>query len=388
MALPDVNITRLNGQLGRVKPTIDNVFAFVVSGILTDSMALNEPKLITGLESLAALEITEVGNELAYRTISRFYDKVAQGTECYLAMFNYATLLEDVCDKSTGVVKTILDFGDGRIRGLFVAKTFAEDYTPVITNGVDEDVTAAISKLQALCEERGAGNDPVFAVIPGYGFDIENMEDLADMNQGTDNQVAVLLGADAADGNAAVGTLAGWLAANEVHQNAGRVASGSVLDAAWLLDGTTAKASKDYWTILHDKRYIFFRKLFQKSGYFFNDDPTACGVDDDYSSISWNRIINKAHVLAYGVLVDRLNDDVELEPGTGQIAVSLIDNWEAQVENEIGKLMVNTKQISGVKCTIDPESDIVNDIIAAAIQIVRNGQAKTINVSIGYAVSI
>jgi len=388
MGLPDVSISRLNGQLGRVKPTIDNVFGFVVSGVATDEMGLGVPKLITGVADLETLEITLAENPLAFNTITRFYAQAAEGTECYLIMYVNTTDLEDVCDKATGVVKTLLDFAEGRIRGIFVGKKFANDYTATITTGLDADVLAAVTKLQALCVERGSGNDPLFAVIPGYGFDYDTVAAMPDLNQATNDQVAYLIGADDSAGSAAIGTLAGWLAKNEVHQNPARVASGSVLDNAWLLDGTTAKAAKDKWAILHDKRYIFFRKIFQKSGFFFNDDPTATSVDGDYSSISWNRIINKAHVLAYGVLVEKLNDDVEIEPSTGKISPSLAGNWESDVENEIGRLMVNTRQISAVKCTVDPDSDIVNDTLSATIEIVRNGQAKNITVNIGFVPSV
>lgn len=388
MPLPDVKITRLNGQLGRVNPTIDNVFAFVLSGAMTDSMPLGEAKLLTGPESLETLEITDTTNPLAHGIISRFYAIAGAGTEAYVVLYNNAMMLEDVCNKDTGLVKEVLDAADGRCRGLFVAKAFAEDYTRVMDQGMDADVIEAISHLQALCEARADDNNPIFAVIPGYGFALDNVATLADLKQRTDNMVHVLLGADTADGDAAIGTIAGVLAAGPVNQNIARVANGSVLNNAWLLDGTPAKEARDYYEILHDKRYIFFRKIFGKSGFFFNDDPAACAPSDDYSSISWNRIINKAHVLAYGVLIEKLNDDVDINPDTGKIEPSVAGNWESDVESTIQLQMVNTRQISAVKCTVDPESDIVNDNINATLQIVRNGQAKNIAVNIGYTPSL
>jgi acyl-CoA synthetase (NDP forming) len=46
------------------------------------------------------------------------------------------------------------------------------------------------------------------------------------------------------------------------------------------------------------------------------------------------------------------------------------------------------KEISGIKCVVDVNSDILNDEVDAAITVVRKGQSKTINVSIRYAASV
>ena len=60
----------------------------------------------------------------------------------------------------------------------------------------------------------------------------------------------------------------------------------------------------------------------ERAGFIFNDDPTACSVTDDFSSISWNRVANKAQKLAYSVLVEKLNGDVDTDPISGGIARS------------------------------------------------------------------
>ena len=116
-------------------------------------------------------------------------------------------------------------------------------------------------------------------------------------------------------------------------------------------------------------------------------------LSSDYSSISWNRVMNKAQRIAYDVLVEKQNDDVDADQSTGKIESTLVSDWESDVENAIRDQMMKVsadkqKEISGVKCSIDPESDIVNDEISGTLTIVRKGQAKTINVKIGYAASI
>lgn len=390
MALPDVIINRTNGQLGRVQPTIDNVFGFAISGVaVAGKIALLQPKLVTSIQDLTTLGLVDSTNPLAVHVLTKFYEKVAAGTECYLILYSDATMLADVCDKNTGAVKTVVDFGEGRIRGVFIHKKMPAGYTATITTGLDADVLAAQTKLQAFCEEQGAANNPLFAVVPGFGFVKANVATLLDQSTNTANQVGILLAADKSDGTAAIGTLAGWLAKNRVHQNVGRVASGAVLNLGYFVDGSLAKDLKTSWGILHDKRYIFFRQYNQKSGYFFNDDPTTCPVSNDFSSISWNRIINKAHVLAYGVMVDRLNDDVATSEVTGGISPSVCSDWEGAVENAIQTAMVNEGECSAVEAFVDPNQDVVaTDNVAVELAIVRNGQAKRITMNIGYTPTV
>ena len=116
-------------------------------------------------------------------------------------------------------------------------------------------------------------------------------------------------------------------------------------------------------------------------------------VDSDYSSISWNRVINKAHRIAYDVLSDKSNDDVDIDPITGKLETSVVSDWESDVETAIRNNMIKvsntkTKEISGVSCFVDPDSDIVNDQIDATLSIVRKGQSKTINLKIGYTTTV
>lgn len=392
MALPKVKITRKKNNLKRTKPTDDNVFGLAVSGVaVVGKIALGEPKLITGLDDLTTLGIVEGTNPLAVKEVTAFYAKAGEGTELYLMLYSSATLLADLCDKDAGTLRNIMSVGGGRVRYLFVAKTLPGGYAVDLVDGLDADVWDAVVAAQAFCEAWGESNDPVGIVLPGIGFAKANIANLRDLSTMTANQVSILLGADDATGKFAIGTIAGWLSKLPVHRNAGRVLDGSVLEGAWLGDGTVADAEeiKGYLDGVHDKRYIIFRKHKGKSGYFFNDDPTACSIADDYSSISWNRTINKAHVIAYNRLVDHLNDDVETEPSTGAISPATASDWEGEVERDITVLMIRKGNLTAVKCVIDPSAvSISQDEINADLTVVRKGQSKTIGVSIGFAETI
>lgn len=392
MGLPNIKFTRKNGQLNRVQPTTDNVFGLVLSGTAVAAhIALNEAKLITSIDDLATLGITEDTNYLAYHEITNFYAKSAAGTKLWIILFSDAMLLADICDKNNGVVRNLLLTARGEIRGVFVNKTLPAGYTPVITEGLDADVWNGVAKLQALCEAFGDENTPLYGVLPALGFDIAHLDDLRDLNNMTANRVAILAGADMKHGKFAMGTLAGWRASIEVQQNIGWVALGAVLEEAWLGNNLRADdpSIKSKLDALHDLRYIFFRKIPNKAGHFFNDDPTATKVSDDYSSLSWNAVINKAQVLAYNSLVEHLNEDVDVDETTGQISPILAADWEGDVERDIIAEMKRKGQISGVRCTIDVErSNLAADQISATLEIVRKGQAKYIDVAIGYTTSL
>jgi hypothetical protein len=390
--LPDVKFSRTKGKLGRTRPTIDNVFGLAVSGVaVVDKIALAEPKAIFGLEGLTDLGITLANNPLAYTEIINFYAKAGEGTKLWIMLYSDAVLLADLCDKTTGVLKNMLLVANGELTGLFINKKMPAGYVQTLLEGLDQDVWNAAVKLQALCEEFGSDNQPLFAVLPGFGFTFANVATIRDLSSMTANQVHISLAADDNTGKPAIGTLAGWLAAISVNTNAAWVGLGAVLTDAWFIGGTNAgdKSIVNSLGALHDKRFGFFRKITGKAGFFFNDDPTACPVSDDFSSISWNRVINKAHRLAYNKLVEHLNEDFELDTNTGGISPAVAAAWEGDVEGEVDVQMIRKKQASAVKCIVEATSvDVAQDKVKAQLQIVRNGQAKGIEVAIGYATSL
>jgi hypothetical protein len=392
MALPNVKINRKKGGLKRVQPTTDNVFGLAISGAaVVGKIALAEPKLFTGVEDLVTLGITDANNPLAYAEVNAFYEKAGAGTKLWVMLYAPATLLADLCDKDTGVLRNIMSVANGEVRGLFVNKTLPGGYAVNVVEGLDSDVWNGVAKAQALCEAWGDQNDPTFLVLPGIGFLAANAANLRDLNTMSADQVSICLAADTLAGKCAIGTTAGWLSKLPVQRNMGAVENGSVLEAAWLIDGTVANAEaiKPKLDLIHDHRYIIFRKHKGKSGFYFNDDPTACAKSSDFSSISWNRVVNKAHVIAAAKLTDKLLADVDTDAADGSISAALAADWESDVQNEIEAQMLRKKEISGVRVLIDPSQvNVTTDEMSAEIEIIRKGQAKSFLVNIGYVQAI
>lgn len=387
-----INIIRATGQLKRTEPTEDAVVCKVISGTaVAGKIALSEVKQIYGTDGLTTLGITVDNNPLAFKEIKDFYDKAGEGAELNIMLVSDATSLTNICDKTQQLAKKLVDALNGRAVLLFVNRKTPVGYTPTITNGLDADVWNAATKAQELVESYAAENTPLVVVLPAYGFTIAGLANLPNRSTLSNDSVAFNSYCIANDGLVSMGALAGWLAKHQVHQNVGRVASGKFSDTAFFPDGTAANATaaKNAKTTLESKGILFPVKIGGKSGFYFNDDPTMTAISSDYSSISWNRVINKAHRIAYDVLAEKLNDDVDVDETTGKILTGVASDWESLVEQSIRKQMLTATsnkaaEISGVKCVVSTNSDILNDKVDASLTIVRKGQAKTINVKIGY----
>jgi hypothetical protein len=282
---------------------------------------------------------------------------------------------------------------NGRAVILIVNKKIAVDYEIDLDNGFDADVWTAAAKLNELAIAYDTQNIPLVCALPGFGFDSATIADIPARDTLELDYVAMNLFCEKNDGLVSMGLFAAWLCNHQVHQNIGRTASGKVSDTAFFPNGASWLSLKNSVATLAAKGLIIPAKIGSRSGYYFNDDPTLTAVDSDFSSISWNRVINKAKRIAFDTLVNKLNDDVDVDPNTGKIESTVASDWESDVETAIrAQMMKETgtkkKEISGIKCTVDPDSDIVNDEVDASIEIVRKGQAKIINVTIRYSETV
>jgi hypothetical protein len=387
-----ININRATGQLGRTQPTEDAVICMVISGAaVAGKIALGTPTQIFGSAALTQYGITASNNPLAFKEIKDFYSKAGEGAEFNFLLVSDATSLATICDKTQEIGKKLIDASNGRAVILMVSRKVPSGYSATITTGLDADVWAAITKANEIIDLYAKENTPLCVCLPGLGFAIATVGNVPNRSTLSNDSVAVNIYCEKNDGLPSMGILAGWLAKHQVHQNIGRVASGKLTDTAFLPDATAANATsvKNARTALENTGLLFPIKVGGKSGYFFNDDPTMTAIDSDYSSISWNRVMNKVHRIGYDILTEKLNDEVDIDPSTGKIDSAVASDWESQVENAIRKQMItpsNNKktEINGVNCVVDVNSDIVNDKVDASISIVRKGQAKTINVKIGY----
>ena len=75
-------------------------------------------------------------------------------------LYANTSLFATVCDKDSGAIRTLVDSTSGELDGVFVNKVLPGGYTISLTEGLDDDVWNAVTKLQALCEDFGSRNLP------------------------------------------------------------------------------------------------------------------------------------------------------------------------------------------------------------------------------------
>jgi hypothetical protein len=387
---PGVSVNVTNGNLGLVAGTEDGVAGLIGSGVaIVGGIQLNTPTQIFSVKDAEDLGFGEgVGeNPEMYAQIVDFYNAAGQGAELWVSVISDVTTMADICDINNEMAKKMLDAAEGRIRLLVVTRTPDGDYVPTFDDGLDDDVTAAMVKAQALAEAYAAQFKPVRIILDGRDYQ-GVIGDLLDLKQSTNNRVAIVIGAGAAGAASAAALLAGRLAQVPVQRNPGRVKDGDVgLLAAYFTDGSTVESlSEAEWSAIHNKGYIFLRKFNGKNGYFWSDDPTATGDDDDYSSLARGRVIDKAIVIAARTYTEELLDDIEVDSSTGQMQAGVIKSYQAAMKKAIEANMLVSGEISGVDVVIDPKQDVLStEQVAVSLEIIPKAYSKSIKVDLGFS---
>lgn len=405
--LPGIDIEFQNGALGSVLPLPDGVFGVVTTAAEIGSTFKNEKAyVLKSMKDVAALGIIDdVTNHILYKFFSEFYAEAGTGTEIWLMSFaqkpnNIAAKISDLftADGNGDIpAAKLLDKANGRLRGVFALMNPDVSYTPVVTNGIDDDIVLAKTKMQAFLEDyTDTKYAPAFGVLEGYAFSGDHT-DLADLTAQSNNRVAILIGdsesrtGTTASKGTALGVLAGRLAKNSVQRNIGRVADGPVQPLAmYIVDDLAEEYDVES---IHDKGYITFRTHVGRSGYFFTDDPQATSVSDDYRYLTHRRVIDKAYRIAYDTLLNFLLDDVQLT-NKGTVSPIYAKNIEGQVVNAIYSQMTANGELSAdltnpsdkaAKCVVDLTNNVAaTSKLIVSIQVLPKGHARYIDVPLGF----
>jgi len=392
MGLPKVEITLLNNQLGQIEATEDGVAGLLMTGVTTGGYAtLGTTVLIKSLKEAEDLGFTSsydtTNTTNVHKCIADFY-KNGDGPELYINVVAKTNLMAAICNTANNILKKLLNDAGGRIRICAVTRVPDGGYTPTYTNQIDSDVINAIPLAQALANEFAEAFKPVRIILDARDFQ-GNTTLLGDLKTlYTANRVALALMTDvSASDNAAVGLVLGRLAAIPVQRNIGRVKDGDLgIDNAYLTGASTTidvltDAQRDG---IHDKGYIFARKYAAKSGYFFNDDPTAVAASDDYNSIARGRVIDKAIVITNQVYTEELLDDLDVDEN-GRIDPGVIKDYQSKIKKEIDAQMTIEDEISGCRVVIDPKQNVLStNKVTVQLYIRPKFYSKEIAVELGF----
>ena len=386
MALPGVNITLNNGEIGSTITTDDSIAGIIVTGAAvsgSNKISIGQAYVIYSLNEAIALGIEEAGsNTYAYSHIKEFYDAAGTGSELWIMLVPASVSMKDMLDKTKLYSPVLLNAAKGKIRKLGVSRKSAAGVT--IANGLDADVDRALIKGQVLADEYAGNFKPFRFLVDGKDFN-GNTGDLKDYKTASFNRGGVLLGASSASKNTAIGFAIGTMASLSVQRKIARVKNGTLqLSQGYFTDESDTESLENAWGGIHDKGYIFFRTYVGKSGYFFNDDQTATSTADDYSSFSRGFVIDKAIVLAYSTYVNEIADEIDVD-ADGKLNPAKVKDLQGKVETAIELQMVANSEASGVLAIIDPNQNVLaTGKLKVDLKVRPVGYTSFIEVSLGF----
>jgi Protein of unknown function (DUF2586) len=392
--LPGVLITVENGALGRVATTKDGVAGLIVVGVSNSFIPLYTPKQIFGLKEAESLGLTQDADATAkvdtWQQIKEFYDEAGNGAELWIMTVALTKTMTEILDPNTTTngARKLLDAAGGKIRLLGISRFIDSSvtYNQVTVSGLDEDVTLAMPKAQALAIEYRNNFKPFNVIIDGRGWN-GNITALADLRTFTHSKVSVaLFTTKASKTSAAVGLVLGRAAKLPVQRNIGRVKDGALnvgklyySNGAELITFSDAQVGQ-----IHGKAYLTPRTFVGRSGYFITDDPTATTSNDDYLTIANNRVIDKALTIVYATYMNEINDEVEIT-SEGKLSATKVSYYRQIITNALELQMLSNGEVSAVDVAIDADQDVLaTDIIAIEVRITPVGYAKEISVSLGF----
>ena len=405
--LPGLNISFDNGNIGSVVSTADGVFGLLSSAVaVPETFALNTVYTVKGMADVANLGILpDVDNYVLYKKLKNFYEQAGEGSELWLMGFAKNTKPSDwfTADAVTGKapVQKLLDASKGKISLLFTAFSPDAAYVQTLENGLDQDVWVAKQKAQLFAENYVTSDfTPLIVILEGYAFDGDDIA-LPDLHEGDENRVGIFIGeveprtGDVAVLGASNESLAGRLAAIQVHENPGKVKLGALETlTAYIVDEPVENYDV---AALHDKGYITFRTHVRKAGYYISDDPLATAKDDDYSNITLRRVIDKAFKIAFNIASNEVLEDFDLN-NDGTISPFYAKSVEGDVEREIYNLMTQRGELSvdktdkndlGVRAKFNTAINVAQtDRLEMVLSVRPKGYARWFDILLGYSVNL
>ena len=368
---PKISISFNNGVIGAVTPLDTGCFGFVASAVaVVGGFQLNTAYQLKSMKDVADLKLTDsIDNHRLYKALSEFYDEAGNGSEVWIYGIAKTAKVSDWFTPVAGMapVENLLNAAQGKIRGLFTINDSSASVT--VTNGMDADVLVAAGKAQTLFENYSAAKyAPFFTILEGYAFDGDKVT-LPSLSTNNYNSVGILIGdtetrtGSTASKGAAVGVLAGRLAAYPVRVNPGKVINGALNAQALFVKDTPVENFDN--EALYDKGYIVFTTHQSRTGYYVMDASTACAVSDDYHYLTHRRTINEAFRLSYDAMLDFLLDEVPTT-ADGKISAIYAKTIESAVVRKISTSMGDDLAKDetdptdvGVKAYVDPNQNIV-----------------------------
>lgn len=390
--VPGVNVQEENGLIGGSIATSDNVTGVVLTGAGGGTLPLLTPVMVVSLADAVSKGITNTAEPEAYDFVTQFYNMPnTLGVAVYIMLVANTSSLVSLCDQTNASgVKKLLDFANGTIRVLGVTRSPSVGYTPVTPGFIDSDVISAATNAQTLAVAMFAKHTPVRILLNARVADVTSTTVVAP-NTLAFNKVGMVLGSAGVAGFSVLGTVLGCVAGIAPHVCLGKVKKGALPLSSFYIGGQPISPNPTnpnaLWYQQVDSRvgdgFIVIKKYAQKAGLFIANDPMACPVGDDYSTLANGRVIDKAAIISYQTYLNEVNDDVDLDDNN-LLEPVVVKALEAEIENSLNLNMSASMSGSPV-VYIDQTQPIVSDeMLNVQLRVRPKGYTKQINVSLGF----
>lgn len=391
----------------RVSGLIANAVAVAAKFDLATVYVINS---ITDAEENHGIDAAyDLANKVVlHHHISEFYHRVGLDSNVPLYIMGTAqgTSLEAMVDPTGAVGKKFINDTEGKCFQIAVALNPEAPYAPVLLDGMDSDVWAAIPKAQALVDWSFGKMYPTRIILEGRSYN-PNAAAAGDLRAIVDVKAPNVHVVTVQDWNhaekdalfntyAAVGTLLGSVALANVHENVGWVERFNLTDAGsgrWLKAGFSnhadVMAHQDEWELLDTKGYIFAQKYPRVDGFRWNNDHACTPIEVDVEGnmneayIRFGRTLDKAVLSTYAALIGRVKSPQPVDSQTGKLPLAVITDFKLQGEKRTDQDMAG--ELSGREVLVDKDSNLLppSETLNIAVKCVPYGSAQTIKVKVG-----
>ncbi|TAE60979.1 MAG: hypothetical protein EAY68_10035, partial [Bacteroidetes bacterium] len=323
-----------------------------------------------------------------WKQIKEFYAKSGDGVELWIMMVAKTVTMAQMADKANNYAKKLIDDAGGSVTQLGIFRTPDGTYAPVYTEGMDPDVNAAVLKAHELANEFALNHQPLRVLIGARDFQ-GTASALRNFRTNTNNRVGVVFGeTEAGKKTGAVGFILGYFASLPLQRKPSRRRNGDAgLEMGYITNGAKTTDFTTSWDAIHDKGYIFFIKVPNKSGFFFNGCPACCPETDDYSELTRGLVIDRAHRIAAITFDDELDDDIEVDEN-GFPSPAVLKSYQLRIETAITNDMI-PENVSAVSCEIEPRQNLLSqgNLKIKKLGVRPKGYPTMIDVNLGFEVT-
>ena len=376
---------------GREFGLIGNGVAVIGAGkaALATAYILRRPSDAVALGIDAVYDTTNSVN--IYRHISEFYRRAGEGRILHLMLVAQTVIVDDM----TVLAKSLVMAAEGNISDMAFCFNPAIAYVETPLNGINADVYAAISALQAFAVWADENDMPLHTILEGRGLG-DTLSALADLRAIPDleaDKVTLVIGQDwdyaeklwtLGKKFADVGTFLGVVASQPWNRNPGEVLTQNLTNAilgVWITGGLSnhKKYSEVFADLetLNDKGFVFPIKYQGLSGYWWNDGHVCAPIILDNTGnmnqhmIYYSHTIDQAKRALRFAYLPEVKKSVMLDEG--KLPASMVGYYDAVGDGAFER-MAGRELISDGKTTTDPDSDLlITKILVIQFAVVPTG---------------